>query len=106
MRKACVVMTTVADRDAAEALARAVLEARLAACVQVQPIASYYRRQGRIETGAEHLLYFKTTAERYDALERKLLELHSYDTPEIVRLPVDGGSSSYLAWIADETAPE
>ena len=105
MSEACVVMTTVADRDAAETIARAVLEARLAACVQVQPIASYYRWQGRIETGAEHLLYFKTTAERYEALERKLLELHSYDTPEIVRLPVVGGFKKYLAWIAEETAP-
>lgn len=105
MREACVVMTTVADRDAAERIAHAVLEARLAACVQVQPITSYYRWQGRIETGAEQLLYFKTTTERYEALEHKLLELHAYDTPEIIRLPVDGGSREYLAWIADETAP-
>lgn len=105
MREACVVMTTVADCDAAERIAHAVLEARLAACVQVQPITSYYRWQGRIETGAEQLLYFKTTTERYEALERKLLELHAYDTPEIIRLPVDGGSREYLAWIADETTP-
>lgn len=105
MTGACVVMTTVADRATAETIARAVLEARLAACVQIQAIDSYYRWQGRIETSTEQLLFLKTATSCYDALERKLIELHPYDTPEIIRLPVEGGLGKYLAWIADETAP-
>ncbi len=103
MSAACIVMTTLADEQQAKALATAVIEARLAACAQTMPISSCYRWDGKVVNDSELLILFKTTADKYPALEAKILKLHSYDTPEIIRLPVDGGFSKYLAWIETET---
>lgn len=103
MSAACVVMTTVPDEQQAKALATAVIEARLAACAQTMPISSCYRWDGKIVSDSELLILFKTTADKYTALEAKILSLHSYDTPEIIRVPVHGGFSKYLAWIEKET---
>ncbi len=100
MSAACIVMTTLADEQQAKALATAVIEARLAACAQTMPISSCYRWDGKVVNDSELLILFKTTANKYPALEAKILELHSYDTPEIIRVPVDGGFSKYMAWIA------
>lgn len=106
MSSACVVVTTVADGEQAEKIAAAVLDARLAACVQIQGISSHYRWQGRIEKAAEQLMTFKTKAEKYPELERLILALHPYEVPEIICLPVERGSAAYLAWIARETTGE
>lgn len=100
---ACVVMTTAPDRAQAEKIAMAGLQARLAACVQIQAITSYYWWEGKIETADEQLIYLKTTSEKYDALEAAILKIHPYDTPEILRLPVDGGLKKYLTWMVKET---
>ena len=102
MSDACVVMTTVANAEQARIIMTAVIEARLAACAQVQSISSCYRWEGKVVNDAEHLILFKTRSSAYEALEAKLLALHPYDTPEIIRLPVDGGSARYLAWTAGE----
>lgn len=104
MSGACVVVTTVADSEQASRIARAVLEARLAACVQVQAISSHYWWDGRIENAAEQLMSFKTTAANYPELERLILSLHPYEVPEIISLPIAQGSRAYLDWIAKETA--
>ena len=101
---ACVVMTTAPDKEQAERIAMAVLEARLAACVQIQAITSYYWWDGKINNDAEQLVLFKTTRDKYGALEQAILKAHPYDTPEILRLPVEAGLDKYLAWIAKETA--
>lgn len=101
--RACVVMTTVPNKEEAEKVARAVLEARLAACVQIQDITSYYWWQDKINRDGEQLLYLKTTPEKYDALEALLVANHSYDTPEILQLPVAAGFEKYLSWIDKET---
>ncbi len=103
MSESCVVMTTVADEQQARALATAVIEARLAACAQTMPISSCYRWDGKVVNDKEFLILFKTVTDKYPALEAKILKLHSYDTPEIVRVPIDGGFSKYLAWIETET---
>lgn len=100
--KACVVMTTVSNREQAEKLARTVLEARLVACVQIQEIASYYWWDGKINHDAEQLLYLKTTSDKYPALEALLVASHSYDTPEILQLPVEAGYEKYLGWMQKE----
>lgn len=100
--KACVVMVTAPNREEAERLARAALEARLAACVQLQPITSFYWWDGKIANDSEQLLLFKTASGRFPALRDLILRHHSYDTPEIIRLPVEDGSDKYLAWIARE----
>lgn len=102
--RACVVMTTVANREQAEKLARIVLEAHLAACVQIQEIASHYWWNGKINQDTEQLVYLKTTPDKYQALEALLVVNHSYDTPEILQLPVVAGLERYLAWIQKETS--
>ena len=102
--EACVVMTATPNREVAKKIAITVLEARLVACVQVQAITSYYWWDGKINNDAEQLVLFKTTRDKYGALEQAILKAHPYDTPEILRLPVEAGLDKYLAWIAKETA--
>lgn len=101
------VTTTVDSREAADRLAASLVSERLAACVQVQgPIASTYRWQGAVETATEWYCHAKTTAERFEALRARLAELHPYDVPEIVALPIVRGHPPYLAWLEAETRPE
>lgn len=100
--KACVVMVTAPNREEAERLACAALEARLAACVQLQPIASFYWWEGKITSDSELLLLFKTVPARFAALRDLILQHHSYDTPEIISLPVEDGAERYLNWIGQE----
>jgi periplasmic divalent cation tolerance protein len=102
MSQACVVMTTAPNKEAAEKLARTVLEARLAACVQIQEITSYYWWDDKINREPEQLLYLKTTSNKYQALEALIAANHSYDTPEILQLPVNAGSEKYLSWMHKE----
>lgn len=98
------VTTTVAARAAADALARSAVSARVAACGQVVgPVSSTYWWQGDIATADEWYVVFKTTAERYPALERHIRDQHDYDVPEIVATPVVGGHPRYLSWISAET---
>ena len=104
MSSAVIVLSTFpADQDPA-ALARTLIEERLAACVNVlPPMQSMYRWQGRIEQATEHQLVIKTTPERIEALKARLTELHPYDVPEILVLPAAGGGDAYLAWVAEST---
>ncbi|GIF96429.1 divalent cation tolerance protein [Catellatospora citrea] len=98
------VVTTLDDRDAALALARSAVEARVAACAQLGgPIRSVYRWQGAVEEADEHVVVFKTTAAGYAALERHILDRHPYETPEIVCTSVLAGNPAYLDWVAAET---
>lgn len=100
------VLTTTDSEEKAHALAQGVVEARLAACVQISaPVTSVYRWQNAIETTEEWRLLLKTTAERYDELEEHLRQAHDYETPEIIALPVVRGSARYLGWVSAETAP-
>jgi len=103
--EAVVVLTTIGTADDAEALARALVDENLAACVGILPdMRSIYRWQG--ETVAEHerQLIIKTTAGRVEALRGRLHALHPYELPEFLVLPVAEGSTEYLQWIADNTA--
>lgn len=98
------VRTTVSTRDQAEQLARGVIEARLAACVQVTgPVTSHFRWRGALEHAEEWSCSFKTTRTRWPDLARHLHEHHPYDLPEIVMLPL-AGSDEYLGWVAGELA--
>ncbi len=98
----CIVMTTFDDDSVARRVAETLLERRLAACVQITSIDSYYRWEGEVRSDAERLALIKTKTESYDEVERVVLELHSYDTPEIVAVPVVRGSAAYLGWIDAE----
>ncbi len=97
-----IVLTTVGAREEASKIARALVERQLAACVNVVgPIESVYRWKGKIETSGEWLLVVKTTKEALDEVEEAIQELHSYELPEFLVLPIEGGSEEYLEWIAD-----
>lgn len=98
-----VVLTTTDSTDAAARLAHQVVEARLAACVQVVPIHSVYRWQGAVQEEAEVLLLIKTRASGFERLEAFIKAHHTYETPEIVALPIVAGSAEYLGWIGTET---
>jgi len=99
-----VVLTNLPDSEAAAKLAAALIDERLAACVNIlAPCRSYYRWQGKIEEAQEVPLVIKTTASRYGALEEAIRKAHPYDLPEIIALPIAAGLPAYLAWVADET---
>ena len=102
---AVVVYITAPSREEARALARALVEERLAACVNQVPIESVYRWQGQVEEAAEVLLVMKTRRATLDALAARVRALHSYSVPEIIALPLVAGSPPYLQWVAEETAP-
>jgi periplasmic divalent cation tolerance protein len=104
MTTPCVVVsTTVASDEDAREIALKVLGARLVACVQMLAISSLYTWKGVIADEKEVLLLLKTRAELYPALEREILSVHKYETPEIVMHPISGGLAGYLAWIDDVT---
>jgi periplasmic divalent cation tolerance protein len=102
---ACIVLTTLgADADAA-ALARTLVEERLAACVNVLPVmTSIYRWHGQVEQDREQQLVMKTSADKVPALEARLRQLHPYELPELLVLTASDGSREYLDWIADSVA--
>jgi periplasmic divalent cation tolerance protein len=101
------VQTTTDSRAEAMELARAAVEARLAACAQVAgPVATTYWWEDAIERAEEWLLLLKLPAAGYQQLANFLTERHSYDEPEIVATPIVAGSETYLSWIADETRAE
>jgi periplasmic divalent cation tolerance protein len=98
----CQVTTTVPTQADAERIAAVLVEARLAACVQVAgPIASTYRWQGAVEQATEWYCHCKTTRARYPALEARLRELHPYEIPEIIAVPIVAALPAYLAWIEE-----
>ena len=99
-----IVTTTVASREHGRTIARALVEARLAACVQILPIQSIYRWEGAVEEADEHLLLCKIREADYGSAEATIRDRHSYDVPEIVAVPIVAGSRPYLAWIEDSTA--
>src|SRR5918998_1955651 len=103
---AVVVMMTAGSREEAARLAEMLVGARLAACVQILPeMESVYWWQGAIQREPEVLLLAKTTAGRFASLEREVRALHSYETPEIVALPVTDISAPYLEWLAGSVSP-
>lgn len=106
MPEILIVCTNCPDIPTAQRIARALVEQRLAACVnQLAPVSSTYRWQGAIEQATEVPLMIKCTRERYPLLEQALRELHPYTVPEIVALPVVAGYAPYLRWVDDETQP-
>ena len=103
---AIVVFMTAANGEEATRLAEMLVGAHLAACVQILPeMESVYRWQGKIERQSEILLLAKTTRAKFADLEREVRALHSYDTPEIIAVPVVDGSAPYLDWLTRATDP-
>jgi periplasmic divalent cation tolerance protein len=95
-----IVLSTAANPEEAERLARTLVEERLAACASLVPnVRSIYRWQGKVEDSTETMLLIKTCVEQLAALEARLHALHSYETPEFLVLGVDAGSAGYLDWL-------
>ena len=102
-----VVFVTCPTLALARKIARAVVQRRLAACVNVvrSPVESFYTWKGKLEKAQEYLLVMKTTATRLAELEREVARLHSYDVPELIALPIAEGAAKYLSWV-DESVRE
>ena len=102
-----VVLVTAGSAEECGKIARAVVEKRLAACVNILgPIRSVYRWKGKVEDEQEHLMVMKTEQARFGALREEVERLHSYDTPEVICLPISEGSEKYLAWLAESVREE
>ena len=97
-----IVLTTTPDNVEAERLSRSIVDAKLAACVQILPkMTSVYFWEGKVQSEPEHLLLIKTLEEKFDALSEFIQKNHSYDVPEIVALRAEDVSAGYLEWMAD-----
>lgn len=100
----CFVYITASDRDEARRLAHALVESRLAACANIlDGMTSVYRWEGEVQESSEAVVIAKTREDLVPALTEKIKDLHSYDCPCVVSLPLTGGSEDFLAWIAAET---
>jgi len=97
-------LTNLPDRETAERLAGALIEQRVAACVNIlAPCRSVYRWKGAVQREDEHPVLIKTTAERYPALEAAIRAAHPYELPEIIAVPIERGLPAFLAWVDAET---
>ena len=94
-----VILVTASSEIEAEAIAKSLVENQLAACVSLSPIRSIYTWQGEIHSAAEWQLVIKTDLAKFQALKTKVWELHSYEVPEIIAIPIVAGSEAYLSWI-------
>jgi periplasmic divalent cation tolerance protein len=99
----CIVQTTIDDEGKAEAIAGALLEQKLAACIQIATVQSRYSWRGTLAREQEFLLSIKARAADFDAVAKAIRALHSYETPEIVALPILAGDAAYLDWVRQET---
>jgi periplasmic divalent cation tolerance protein len=101
-----IIFSTAGSRAEADRLATALVERQLAACVNiVGPIASIYRWQGKVDRAEEFLLLIKSTAAQFAAIAAALQELHSYELPECLEVPVTAGSEGYLRWLEESVKP-
>lgn len=100
MPEPVLVITTLPSHEAGERLATSLVEAGLAACVNIgAPVTSIYRWQGALERGSEVMLTIKTTRARYASLEKAIVSGHPYELPEVIAVPITDGLTDYLAWI-------
>jgi len=100
-----IVLVTTPNEDEARRIANTLVEERLAACVNiVGGIESIYRWEGRVTSDHETLLIIKTTDDKYSHLEKRVKELHSYTTPEVIAFKIERGSAEYLSWLRDSVS--
>ncbi|MCG3216327.1 MAG: divalent-cation tolerance protein CutA [Candidatus Heimdallarchaeota archaeon] len=98
------IKTTVNTEEEAIRISKELVENKFAACVQFFPISSYYRWKGQIEKSEEFLLLIKSDFSKYEDVEKKIKEIHSYELPEIEMIPIEKASSEYLNWVFEETS--
>jgi periplasmic divalent cation tolerance protein len=103
--EALLVLSTFPDAATAARISRQLVEQKCAACANLlPPVESIYRWEGKVENAQETLVLFKTSRARYRALERALRELHPYDVPEIIAVPIEQGLPEYLRWVSESCA--
>ena len=102
----CIILSTSNSKEEAEKIASLLLETRIAACVQMTPIVSHYHWKGKIEHTNEIRLLIKTKDELYKQVENLIKENHSYEVPQIVKLPITAGLPEYLDWISESLIQE
>ena len=100
--KYSMILTTTDSKSEAENIAKALIEDRLAACVQIESIESIYRWEGKIVQESEYLLRIKSIDSMYEKIEAKIKSMHSYDIPQIIQIPITRGYEQYLNWIEEE----
>jgi periplasmic divalent cation tolerance protein len=106
MGEELLVFTTVPDEETAEKISQLLVEKRLAACVtRTSACKSVYWWKGKITKDIEHILFIKTQAKRYPALEKTLVKAHPYEVPEVIAVPLIKGFGKYLDWLNEETDP-
>ncbi|QDS97601.1 divalent-cation tolerance protein CutA [Adhaeretor mobilis] len=102
-----ILSTTTSHREAAQKIANALVESRLAACVQIAgPVTSVYRWQGKVEQAQEWTLSVKTSQSHFEEVIAKIARLHDYDCPEIIATPIVAGSEAYLQWLGEQLGPQ
>src|ERR1700690_42740 len=101
-----IILVTCGSKTEAKKIARALVERRLAACVNIvtAPVESTYRWKGSVESSKEFLLVIKATRSRFPALRREIERLHSYDVPEIIAVAISEGTQKYLSWLAESVS--
>ena len=105
MSEYLLVLTTIDSTEEAARLGRTLVERRLVACVNdLGPVRSFFAWKGKLEDDSERLLLMKTRADRYSDLEAALKELHPYEVPEIIAIPIERGSQAYFAWVDENVA--
>ena len=99
-----VILCTVPDQESGEKIAEALVEERLAACVNLLPgVVSTYRWEGAVKQDQELLLLIKTSGARFEAVRARIQALHPYDTPEVIALPISEGDPKYLSWLVENS---
>ena len=98
----CIVVTTFADDANGKKIIDALISERLAACVQVFPIQSHYHWKGEIECQTEKLAFIKTKSSLFSEVQESIVANHTYETPEVIQLPIESGFPAYLNWINTE----
>ncbi len=99
----CMVMTTCAESAEAERIAIGLVDQKLAACVQISKITSYYTWKGQTHNDPEYRLLIKAPSNLYNRIEQCIKDMHSYEVPEIIQIPIQAGFKEYLDWIAEVT---
>jgi periplasmic divalent cation tolerance protein len=103
MNQFCLITATFPDEQSAKVLIHLLLEQKLAACVQMMPIQSFYRWESKLCESNEQLVLIKTRSDLFTRVEKAILKHHPYTTPQIIQVPIEKGLSAYLQWIKEET---
>jgi len=99
MQDCCLILTTTSDLQIAEKITSVLLESNLAACIQIDDVKSYFRWDGRVNLETEYRLVIKTKSSNYSEIENKILEIHNYELPQIIKINIDSGFQKYLEWV-------